>query len=195
VVRGCWFYLYIIIDLYSRKIIGYEVHETESGEQAAALIQRSVMRGGCRRHPLVLHADNSAAMKSQTLQMKLHELNITPSHSRPRVSNDNAYAESLFRTFKYVPQWPSSGFSTLEDACHWVSKFTHWYDEEYRHSGIRYVTPTERHRGEDDELLKRRYELYRQTHKAHPERWSERTRNWQPEGPVTLNLEREKLAA
>ncbi|MEL4885464.1 integrase core domain-containing protein, partial [Pectobacterium betavasculorum] len=168
---------------------------TESGEQAAALLQRSVMREGCWRQPLVLHADNGAAMKSQTLQMKLHELNITSSHSRPRVSNDNAYAESLFRTLKYVPQWPSSGFSTLEDARKWVNKFTRWYNEEHRHSGIRYVTPGERHRGDDIHLLKQRDELYREAQKAHPERWSGKTRNWQPEGPVTLNPEREKQTA
>ncbi|WP_257981558.1 IS3 family transposase, partial [Pectobacterium brasiliense] len=168
VVRGRWFYLYMIIDLYSRKITGYEVHETESGEQAAALMQRSVMREGCWRQPLVLHADNGAAMKSQTLQMKLHELNITPSHSRPRVSNDNAYSESLFRTLKYVPQWPSSGFRTLSEARQWVDKFTRWYNEEHRHSGIRYVTPGQRHRGEDNVLLKQRDDLYRTAQKAHP---------------------------
>ncbi|EHM1293364.1 transposase, partial [Escherichia coli] len=101
-VKGRWFYLYLVEDLYSRKIVGYEVHETESGEQAAALIQRTVLREGCWQNPPVLHADNGAAMKSQTLQMKLHELAITPSHSRPGVSNDNAYVESLFRTLKYV---------------------------------------------------------------------------------------------
>lgn len=195
VVRGRWFYLYMILDLYSRKITGYEVHETESGEQAAALMQRSVIREGCWRQPLVLHADNGAAMKSQTLQMKLYELNITPSHSRPCVSNDNAYAESLFRTLKYVPQWPSSGFSTLGDARSWVDKFTRWYNEEHRHSGIRYVTPAERHCGEDSVLLEKRDELYRHAQKAHPERWSGKTRNWQPKGPVTLNPERDKQAA
>ena len=194
-VRGRWFYLYMIIDLYGRKITGYEVPETESGEQAAALMQRSVLREGCWRQPLVLHADNGAAMKSQTLQMKLYELNITASHSRPRVSNDNAYAGSLFRTLKYVPQWPSSGFRTPEDARHWVDKFTRWYNEEHRHSGIRYVTPGERHRGKDSVLLKQRDTLYRQAQKAHPERWSGQTRNWQPQGSVTLNPEREKQAA
>lgn len=195
VVRGHWFYLYMILDLYSRKITGYEVHEVESGERAAALMQRSVIRERCWRQPLVLHADNGAAMKSQTLQMKLYVLNITPSHSRPRVSNDNAYAESLFRTLKYVPTWPSSGFKTREEARVWVDKFTRWYNEEHRHSGIRYVTPAERHRGEDRELLQKRDELYRQAQKAHPERWSGKTRNWQPAGSVALNPEREKQAA
>ncbi|MBS0893515.1 transposase [Tatumella sp. JGM130] len=144
------------------------MHETESGEQAAALMQRNVIREGYWRHPLVLHADNGAAMKPQTLQMKLHELNITLPHSRPRVSNDNAYAESLFRTLKYVPTWPSSGFKTLKEARSRVNKFTRWYNEEHRHGGIRYVTPSERHRGEDHKLLKQRDELYRSARQAHP---------------------------
>ncbi|HAU3362261.1 TPA: IS3 family transposase, partial [Salmonella enterica subsp. salamae] len=136
VVRGCWYYLYLVEDVFSRKITGAEVYETESGEQAADLMQRTVLRERCYRQPLVLHADNGAAMKSQTLQAKLVELNISPSHSRPRVSNDNAYVESLFRTLKYVPQWPSSGFKTLEEARQWVDKFIRWYNEEHRHSGI-----------------------------------------------------------
>ncbi|QDX98819.1 IS3 family transposase [Pectobacterium carotovorum subsp. carotovorum] len=191
-VKGRWFYLYLIEDLYSRKITGYEVHESENGEQAAALIQRSVLRERCYRQPLVLHADNGAAMKSQTLQAKLQELAITPSHSRPRVSNDNAHVESLFRTLKYVPDWPSSGFVTLEEARKWVERFTRWYNGEHRHSGIRYVTPAQRHRGEDREIMRRRDEVYRSARSVHPERWSGRTRNWQPTGVVTLNPEREK---
>ncbi|KAB8308346.1 IS3 family transposase [Erwinia endophytica] len=194
-VKGRWFYLYLVEDLFSRKIVGCEVHEAESGEQAAALIQRTVLREGCWRTPPVLHADNGAAMKSQTLQMKLHELAITPSHSRPRVSNDNAYVESLFRTLKYVPDWPSSGFVTLEEARVWVERFTRWYNGEHRHSGIRYVTPAQRHRGEDREILRKRNEVYRSARSVHPERWSGRTRNWQPAGSVTLNPEREKQAA
>ncbi len=106
--------------------------------------------------------------------MKLHELNITPSHSRPRVRNDNAYAESLFCTLKSVPQWPSSGFRMLEDARNWVTKFTRWYNEEHCHSGIRYVTPGERHRGEDRVLLEKGDALYREAQKARPERENRR---------------------
>ncbi|MCI4238886.1 IS3 family transposase [Dickeya dianthicola] len=194
-VKGRWFYLYLVEDLYSRKIVGYEVHETESGEQAAALIQRTVLRERCWQNPPVLHADNGAAMKSQTLQMKLHELAITPSHSRPRVSNDNAYVESLFRTLKYVPQWPSSGFDKLNAAREWVEIFTWWYNETHRHSGIRYVTPGQRHRGEDASVLKKRDEVYQMAKAQRPERWSGRTRNWQPTGEVMLNPVREKQAA
>lgn len=195
VVRGRWFYLYLILDIYSRKITGYEVYESESGEQAAALMQRTVLREGCWRQPLVLHADNGAAMKSQTLQMKLHELNITPSHSRPRVSNDNAYAESVFRTLKYVPQWPSSGFKTLTDAREWVNKLTRWYNDSHLHSGIGYVTPSQRHRGDDIVLLAQRDTVYKAAKATRPERWSGKTRNWQRKATVTLNPEREKQAA
>ncbi len=141
------------------------------------------------------HADNGAAMKSQTLQMKLHELNITPSHSRPRVSNDNAYAESVFRTLKYVPQWPSQGFKTLTEARKWVGKITRWYNDRHLHSGIGYVTPSQRHTGEDITLLKQRDAVYKTAKATHPERWSGDTRNWQRKETVTLNPEREKQAA
>ena len=96
-VRGRWYYLYLVEDVFSRKITGAEVHESESGELAAALMQCTVLRERCYRQPLVLHADNGAAMQSQTLQVKLTELNTSPSHSRPRVSNDNAHVELLFR--------------------------------------------------------------------------------------------------
>lgn len=195
VVRGRWYYLYLVEDVFSRKITGAEVHENESGEQAAALMQRTVLSERCWRHPLVLHADNGAAMKSQTLQVKLAELNILPSHSRPRVSNDNAYVESLFRTLKYVPQWPSSGFKTLEDARAWVDKFIRWYNEEHRHSGIGYVTPLQRHNGEDKVLLAQRDRVYQAAKAAHPGRWSRQTRKWQWRDSVTLNPEREKQAA
>lgn len=95
-------------------------------------------------------------MKSQVQQVKLAELKITESHSRLLVSNDNAHVESLFRTLKYVPTWPEKGFSTLEEARDWVENFVSWYNEEHRHSGIRYVTPGQRHRGEDRTLLAQR---------------------------------------
>lgn len=195
VVRGRWYYLYLVEDVFSRKITGAEVHESESGELAAALMQRTVLRERCYRQPLMLHADNGAAMKSQTLQVKLTELNISPSHSRPRVSNDNAYVESLFRTLKYVPQWPSSGFKSVEEARVWVDKFTHWYNEEHRHSGIGYVTPLQRHSGEDKVLLVQRDNVYKAARATHPGRWPRQTRNWQWRESVTLNPEREKKAA
>jgi len=190
IVRGLFYYLYLVEDIYSRKIVGWEVHERESGELAASVIEQSVLAEHCLREPLVLHADNGSPMKSSTLQTKLSDLGITPSHSRPRVSNDNAFPESLFRTLKYCPQWPSHGFATVEEARQWVSRFVAWYNHQHRHSGIRFVTPAQRHRGEDKEILAKRKNVYELAKQQHPERWSGRTRNWNPIGEVTLNPER-----
>ncbi|HEJ7994518.1 IS3 family transposase [Serratia bockelmannii] len=192
---GVWFYLYLIEDVFSRKIVGYEVHAVESGEHAAGLLHRTVLSERCWQEPLVLHADNGAPMKSQTLQVKLAELKITASHSRPRVSNDNAHVESLFRTLKYVPSWPEKGFAALEDARSWVEGFVGWYNEEHRHGGIRYVTAGQRHRGEDRQLLAQRKSLYEAAKVQNPHRWSGPTRNWSWQKEVWLNPERETLAA
>lgn len=186
-VRGQYYYLYLVEDIFSRKSVVWEVHDSESGEQAADLIERGVLREGCLRQPLVLHSDNGASMKCQTMRAKLAELKITPSHNRPRVSNDNAYAESFFRTLKYCPQWPANGFASLEAAREWVERSMHWYNHEHRHSGIGFVTPAQRHSGEDIEILRKRDELYRQTRQRHPNRWSRTTRNWKWIEVVTLN--------
>jgi putative transposase len=189
-VRGQFFYLYLILDIFSRKIVSWEVHEHEGGEEAAALIQRAVLAERCFRKPLVLHADNGSPMKSQTMQAKLYDLGIVPSHSRPRVSNDNPYSESLFRTQKYCPEWPSQGFESVNAARKWVGLFVNWYNEEHRHSQIRFVTPGERHRGEDKEILVKRDRVYAQARERNPSRWSGETRNWTPVDTVALNPDR-----
>ncbi len=192
-VRGQYYYLYLIEDIYSRKGVGWEVHDQESGDDAAALLQRSVLREQCLRQPLVLHSDNGAPMKSVTLLSKMYELGITPSRSRPRVSNDNAFSESLFRTLKYCPQWPSNGFASLEDARSWVRDFIQWYNHEHHHSRINFVTPAQRHQGRDAEVLAKRHQLYQEARAQRPERWSGDTRNWKPSGPVKLNPERDAV--
>jgi len=194
-VRGLFWYLYLIEDIYSRKIVGWEVHEREAGEWAATLIQRSVMAEQCFGQPLVLHADNGSPMKSQTMRVKLEELGISPSYSRPRVSNDNAFSESLFRTLKYCPAWPSQGFATLEDARAWVLKFVDWYNNRHCHSALKFVTPAQRHRGDDRVILEQRDRIYEQAKARNPQRWSGRTRNWETVGPTALNPEREQQAA
>lgn len=186
-VRGQYYYLYLMEDIFSRKGVVWEVHDSESGEHAADLIERGVLRESCLHRPLVLHSDNGAPMKCQTMRAKLAELKITPSHNRPRVSNDNAYAESFFRTLKYCPQWPVNGFASLEAAREWVERFMHWYNHEHRHSGIGFVTPAQRHNGEDIAILRKRDALYRQARERHPNRWSGETRNWQRTEIVTLN--------
>jgi putative transposase len=192
-VHGQFYYLYLVEDIYSRKAVGWEVYEQESGEHAAGLMQRTVMAERCWGVPLVLHSDNGAPMKSSTLLAKLYELGVTPSRGRPRVSNDNPYSESLFRTLKYCPQWPAQGFADIDAARAWVRDFIAWYNQEHRHSRIRFVTPAQRHRGEDKEILAARDALYQAARATHPERWSGETRNWSPIGAVSLNPERPEM--
>lgn len=189
-VRGQYYYLYLIEDIYSRKAVGWEVHEQESGEHAATLMQCTVMAEQCWGAPLVLHSDNGAPMKSSTLLAKLYDLGITPSRGRSRVSNDNPYSESLFRTLKYCPQWPAQGFASLDSARVWVRNFIVWYNNEHHHSRIRFVTPAQRHRGEDKVILAKRDAVYQAAKAERPERWSRETRNWSPVGEVMLNPER-----
>lgn len=186
-VRGQFFYLYLVEDIYSRKIVSWEVHDSESGDIASRLIERAVLSEKCFRKPLILHSDNGSPMKSYTLRAKLEDLGISPSYSRPRVSNDNAFPESLFRTVKYCPQWPSQGFNDLVEAREWVKHFVRWYNQEHKHSGIRFVTPMQRHSGEDKAILDNRKRVYLQARKQNPRRWSGDIRNWTPAAKVTLN--------
>ena len=155
-VQGKYYYLYMFIDIYSRKIVGWEVYDAETAEYAAELVERIVLTEQCINKNLVLHSDNGAPMKSYTLKAKLENLGIASSKSRPRVSNDNPYSESLFRTLKYCPSWPSEGFESLDTARHWVLKFVDWYNNKHRHSAIKFVTPNQRHNGMDKEILEKR---------------------------------------
>lgn len=161
-VQGRWFYLFLILDLYSRKIVGFEVHDSDAAEHAAHLVRRTALAEGVHAMPArpVLHGDNGASLKATTVLAMLHWLGIAPSYSRPRVSDDNAFAEALFRTAKYRPEFPSTGFADLDAARHWAAAFVHWYNHEHRHSAIRYVTPAERHAGQDRALLAARHGLY-----------------------------------
>ena len=188
-VAGLFFYLYLIVDIFSRKIVGWEVHEREGAELAAVLIRRAVLAEGCIARPLVLHADNGSPMKGATMKTTLEKLGIIASYSRPRVSNDNPFSEALFRTCKYRPNWPAKGFATKAEAQVWVKSFAGWYNGEHLHSGIRFVTPDERHAGHDRATLDSRASLYANAKAQNPERWSGKTRNWQPAGPVWLNPE------
>lgn len=193
-VAGMFFYLYLIVDIFSRKIVGWEVHERESAELAAVLIRQAVLAEGCFARPLVLHADNGSPMKGATMKVTMEKLGITASYSRPRVSNDNPFSEALFRTCKYRPDWPTKGFATKADAQAWVKSFASWYNGEHQHSAIRFVTPNARHAGHDRATLANRAMLYANARTQNPARWSGKTRNWQPAGPVWLNPEYETSA-
>jgi putative transposase len=191
-VQGRWFYLYLILDLYSRKIVGFEVHDTDSADHAAHLARRTALGEEVHAMPArpVLHGDNGATLKGTTVLAMLHWLGIEPSYSRPRVSDDNPYAEALFRIAKYRPEFPVKGFAELDTARQWAAAFVHWYNDVHRHSGIKYVTPAQRHAGEDRALLAARHELYQQARRSNPQRWSGPTRDWTPIAAVTLNPER-----
>lgn len=193
-IAGMFFYLYLIVDIYSRKIVGWEVHERESADLAAVLIQQAVLAEGCIARPLVLHADNGSPMKGATMKTTMEKLGIIASYSRPRVSNDNPFSEALFRTCKYRPDWPSKGFATRSDAQAWVKSFANWYNGEHLHSAIRFVTPDARHAGHDRATLANRAIVYANARAQKPERWSGKTRNWRPTGAVWLNPERETSA-
>ena len=191
-VNGLFYYLYMMVDVFSRKITAWEVHETECGELAAQLMRRGVIAEGCTTTLQCLHADNGAIQKSSTLRATLEWLGVEPSYSRPRVSNDNAILEALFRTTKYRPDFPHMGFESLEVARLWCANFVNWYNEEHKHSAIKFVTPGQRHRGEDVQILADRDEVYRQAKSINPSRWSGATRNWERPETMTLNPDRSK---
>lgn len=186
-VRGLYWYLYMVIDIYSRKIVGWEVHDCECGSLASQLIERAIFSERCFEKPRYLHSDNGAPMKSLTLRAKLDEMGIRTSFNRPGVSNDNAYSESLFRTAKYRPNYPEHGFADLAAAREWMLNFVNWYNNEHRHSAIKFVTPAQRHRNQDTEVLEKRHDVYQLAKAKYPERWAKETRNWEPVGAVTLN--------
>ncbi len=190
-VQGQYYKLYLIEDIFSRYPVGWEVHTEETGELAADLLQRSVLAQHCAMQPIVLHSDNGAPMKSCTLKAKMDALGITGSWNRPRVSNDNPYSESLFRTMKYWPAWPRKGFSSLEEARLWAKRFIDWYSHSHRHSAIQYVTPAQRHAGQDKILLANRHQVYQNAKQKKPERWSGNTRNWTWPTQVHLNPDRQ----
>lgn len=187
-VKGLFFYLYLAIDIYSRKIVGWRVHEQQSAELAALFIEEACIVEGISLEQLVLHADNGGPMKGMTMLAMLEKLGVTPSFSRPSVSDDNAYSESLFRTLKYHQSFPvAKKFADVSEASCWCERFVHWYNCEHLHSGIKFVTPQQRHNGEDVAILAKRDEVYAEAKLQNPRRWSGATRNWQPIGAVMLN--------
>ena len=194
-IAGRWFYLYLILDLYSRKIVGHEVHEVESGEHAAHLLKRTALAEGIHAatNKPVLHGDNGAALKATTVLAMLQWLGVAPSYSRPRVSDDTAFVESLFRTAKYRPGFPIRGFADLQDARTWAAQFVHWYNHEHLHSGLRFVAPAVRHAGQDAAQLQVRTQVYELARQRHPQRWTGTIRDWSRVGAVTLNPDRDTV--
>jgi putative transposase len=191
-IKGVHYYLYLISDLFSRKIVGWEVWEQESAAHASELIKRATMSEKVATHKnmLVLHSDNGSPMKGATMLETLYSLGIVPSNSRPRVSNDNPYAESIFKTLKYRPNFQPKGFRTIMEARRWVQRFVNWYNNEHKHSGLKFISPTERHNGMDKEILKKRKAVYEAARNRNPERWAKDIRDWSLVDKVFLNPEK-----
>lgn len=189
-VKGIFFYLYMIVDVWSRKIIAAQVFDKESMDHSSALLAHACMVHGVQPEKLVLHSDNGGPMKGATMLATLHKLGVVPSFSRPSVSNDNPYSESLFRTMKYRPEYPSRPFDNIEQAQAWVDEFVFWYNTQHLHSSIRYVTPDDRHYGREDHILANRKKVYAKARSQYPNRWSKNIRDWNPVRIVWLNPEK-----
>jgi putative transposase len=186
-VRGVYFYLYLFVDIFSRKIVGWQVFDCESAERAAELLEDICRRQGINPNQVTVHSDNGGPMKGETMLATMQRLGVAHSRSRAAVSNDNPYSESLFKTLKYRPQFPLKPFADLLQARRWVAEFVAWYNEEHRHSAIRFVTPAQRHAQVDEKMLQARTEVYEAARQKNPARWSAQTRNWQFINEVHLN--------
>lgn len=183
-VKGLYYYLYLFMDIWSRAIVGWAVHETESAESSAELMKKICSEMDIKN--IKLHADNGGPMKGATMLATLQKLGVMPSFSRPGVSNDNPYSESLFKTVKYRAGYPEY-FDSIEHAHEWVEGFVEWYNTVHLHSGIKFVTPMQRHKGLDRAILEIRKATYEKAKEKNPMRWAGKTRNWDWQEVVVLN--------
>ena len=188
-IKGEHFKLYLVVDMFSRMIVAHEVWNTENAKNSKKLIRKAALSQeiAVKDKPLVLHSDNGSPMKGATFLATLEKLGVQSSFSRPRVSNDNPYSESLFKTMKYRPLYPGGGFKDLNKAREWVDKFVCWYNHQHLHSGINFITPYQRHYRLDIDIMKKRTETYKKAKAKNPERWSGDIRDWTLPEYVTLN--------
>jgi len=183
-VYGLYYYCYMIKDIWTKEVVGWEIHDREDVELASDLFKKLRERRNLRG--IKLHSDNGNPMKGATMIMTLYTLGVLPSFSRPRVSNDNPYIESLFKTLKYTAGYPGQ-FKDIFHARAWMADFVNWYNTEHRHSAIGYVTPAQRKSGEHKEILKTRNKTMEQARQLHPERWGKRVRIWNATEEIFLN--------
>ncbi len=183
-IKGMYYYLYLIIDVWSRYVVGWEVHESESSEYSVKLLETTLIKNNGEK--AIVHSDNGSPMRNGNVISMFQKLGVTASFSRPRVSTDNAYSESMFKTLKYQIKYPEK-FESIEEAINWVGNFVNWYNTEHTHSGIKYVTPEQRHTDADIKILERRQATYEAAKAKHPERWTGSTKDWTKETNVTLN--------
>lgn len=190
-IRDQYFFLYMVMDVFSRMIVGSEVYTCESAEYSSALIVDAATRYRVERYQLTLHSDNGGPMKGATMLSTLQRLGVVPSFSRPKVSDDNPFSESLFKTLKYRPSYPDGAFASIAEARAWVERFVSWYNNEHQHSEISFVTPASKHNGEDLALLQKRKLLYESAKIKNPLRWTKEVRKWNQITEVFLNPTKE----
>lgn len=193
-IKGIFFYLYMIVDIYSRKIVAWEIYEEQSDQNASILARKAYLSENINGKDIILHSDNGSPMKGATMLATLQNLGVATSFSRPCVSNDNPYSESLFKTLKYKPGYPSKPFKNITSARDWVLSFVNWYNYEHKHSSIKFVTPIDRHNNQDKKILRKRSRVYKEAKQKNPARWSGSTRNWDHIEAVWLNPDKQDAA-
>lgn len=186
-IRGKYFYLYMFLDIFSRKIVGFDIFEEQLAEHSSLVVTNAYKAEGLQPGDVILHSDNGSPMKGATMLATLQVLGIVPSFSRPSVSDDNPFSESLFKTLKYCPQYPTKPFATTAEALSWVVQFVDWYNNIHQHSGINFVTPSSRHASKDQTILENRIKIYNLAKQLNPNRWSKQIRNWTRIKEVSLN--------
>ena len=168
-----WFYLYVVLDIYSRKIVAWTIDVAESDKIAERLIKRACKGEGIDAEQLVLHSDRGAQMTSTTIAELLEDLGVTRSLSRPRTSNDNPYSEATFKTAKYRPDYPAR-FAAVNEARSWMRRFSAWYNHTHYHSGIGYLHPADVHAGTANNTIAARQAVLDAAYQAHPARFQHR---------------------
>jgi putative transposase len=183
-VSGIFYYCYMIKDIWKKNIVGWEIHEYESVDIAADMFNRLKLKYNLEG--VKLHSDNGNPMRGSTMIITLYNLGVIPSFSRPRVSTDNPFIESLFKTMKYTAAYPGK-FKNIHNAREWMSEFVNWYNTEHRHSAIGYVTPEQRGSGVDIEIFNKRNQTIKKAIEKNPERWGKKIRKWESKDVVILN--------
>ena len=169
--KGIYYSLYVMLDIYSRCVVAWDVAPSESGLIAKHFIQEALDKEGIRPgHPLTIHSDRGSPMRSKPVVFLLADLGLTKTHGRPRVSNDNPFSESQFKTMKYRPEFPER-FGSVQDARAFLREFFRWYNEEHCHSGIAMLTPAQVHGGRAEQVLEHRHAVLVAAREAHPERF------------------------
>jgi len=169
-VTWSYYYLYVILDIYSRYTVGWLLARRESAALAKRLIERACINQRIDKSQLTLHSDRGPSMKSKTVAQLLGDLGVTKSHSRPHVSNDNPFSEAQFKTLKYRPDFPKR-FGSFEDGLSLCRQFFNWYNNDHRHSGIGMLTPVSLHYGHGEAVLSNRDAVMKAAYQAHPERF------------------------